>query len=299
MTDKSDKQAYLLMAHSNLEQLNFLIRSLDSEFSDIFLHLDAKSKINPDEIVRPVSSQLYFCDRINVYWAEYSQVQCELNLLRLATRISKYNYYHLISGMDFPLKNQKEIHTMLRNRNDIFIHFTTHKNVELTIPFVRYYHLFQKQLCVANRDHTFSIYKVFEKISILIQRIIHLNRISTDIVIKKGANWFSIPDDFARYVLDHQDCIKKLFNNTRSPDEFFIQTLAFNNPDYKKRIYRFKEDDSSESCLRHIDWMRGSPYTFTIKDYDELVNCGMIFARKFDLNKDRQIILKLMSHLSG
>ena len=58
MTDKSDKQAYLLMAHSNLEQLNFLIRSLDSEFSDIFLHLDAKSKINPDEIVRPVSSQL-------------------------------------------------------------------------------------------------------------------------------------------------------------------------------------------------------------------------------------------------
>ena len=99
MTDKSDKQAYLLMAHSNLEQLNFLIRSLDSEFSDIFLHLDAKSKINPDEIVRPVSSQLYFCDRINVYWAEYSQVQCELNLLRLATRIGKYNYYHLISGM--------------------------------------------------------------------------------------------------------------------------------------------------------------------------------------------------------
>ncbi|RGJ11260.1 hypothetical protein DXD29_07890 [Bifidobacterium pseudocatenulatum] len=109
MTDKSDKQAYLLMAHNNLEQLNFLIRSLDSEFSDIFLHLDAKSKINPDEIVRPVSSQLYFCDRINVYWAEYSQVQCELNLLRLATRIGKYNYYHLISGMDFPLKNQKEI----------------------------------------------------------------------------------------------------------------------------------------------------------------------------------------------
>lgn len=32
MTDKSDKQAYLLMAHNNLEQLNFLIRSLDSEY---------------------------------------------------------------------------------------------------------------------------------------------------------------------------------------------------------------------------------------------------------------------------
>ena len=155
MTDKSDKQAYLLMAHSNLEQLNFLIRSLDSEFSDIFLHLDAKSKINPDEIVRPVSSQLYFCDRINVYWAEYSQVQCELNLLRLATRIGKYNYYHLISGMDFPLKNQKEIHTMLRNRNDIFIHFTTHKNVELTIPLYGTTIYLQKQLCVSKQRSYF------------------------------------------------------------------------------------------------------------------------------------------------
>ena len=52
---------------------------------------------------------------------------------------------------------------MLRNRNDIFIHFTTHKNVELTIPFVRYYHLFQKQLCVANRDHTFLSTKYLKK----------------------------------------------------------------------------------------------------------------------------------------
>ena len=121
MTDKSDKQAYLLMAHNNLEQLNFLIRSLDSEFSDIFLHLDAKSKINPDEIVRPVSSQLYFCDRINVYWAEYSQVQCELNLLRLATRILSSDIWY---GFPFEEPEGNPYHVKKSKRYIHSFHYT-------------------------------------------------------------------------------------------------------------------------------------------------------------------------------
>ncbi|MBT1173168.1 hypothetical protein JS528_07350 [Bifidobacterium sp. MA2] len=299
MIDKSDKHAYLLMAHNNLDQLNFLIQNLDSEFNDIFLHIDAKSSIKKEEIVKPIFSHLYFCDPINVYWAEYSQVQCELSLLRLATRTGRYHYYHLISGMDFPLKSQREIHALLADRNDLFIHFTTPENVDATLSFVKYYHLFQKQLSIVNRDHTFSIYKVFNKALLLVQKIFHINRIPFNLTIKKGANWFSIPDDFARYVIDMQPVIERQFANTRSPDEFFMQTLAFNNVGFKKRIYRFYEDDSPKSCLRYIDWQRGTPYVFTVNDFDELVCCDMFFARKFDYRKDKFILLKLANFIGN
>lgn len=50
----------------------------------------------------------------------------------------------------------------------------------------------------------------------------------------------------------------------------FAEKLAADNfrNDYKCILYK-------------IDWKRGNPYVFTIDDYDELVDSGMLFARKF------------------
>ena len=57
-------------------------------------------------------------------WGSYSLVECELFLLRQATKNRKYDYYHLISGMDLPLKPQKEIHEIFDKSNNIeYIHF--------------------------------------------------------------------------------------------------------------------------------------------------------------------------------
>ena len=39
------KQAILIMAHNNLDLLNKLIELLDSDYFDIFLHIDKKSDI--------------------------------------------------------------------------------------------------------------------------------------------------------------------------------------------------------------------------------------------------------------
>ena len=289
MTDLNQKQAYLLMIHDNTEQVNLLLQSLDSSYSDIFIHIDKKSNISRSDIVTLKYSKVYFSNSLNIYWAEYSQVQCEIDLLHLATETGSYRYYHLLSGADFPLKNQ----------DDIFLHYTTLKNVEKTLYFVRYYHFFQEKLCIVNRDQTFSIYKVFNKLCLLIQQLLHVNRLIDGIEIKKGANWFSIPDDFAHYVLAREDWIYRHFKYTRSPDEFFLQTLAFNSDEFKRRIYRFYEDDSSESCLRYIDWMRGTPYVFRIQDFDELKDSDMFFARKFDMSTDTEILEKLYRSISA
>ena len=41
---------------------------------------------------------------------------------------------------------------------------------------------------------------------------------------------------------------------------------------------------------RLIDWKRGNPYTWRKQDFDELVNSDLLFARKFDIVVDNQII---------
>ena len=51
-------------------------------------------------------------DRINVQWGGYSQIKCELKLLKSAIE-HNYDYYHLISGVYLPLKTQDYIHNFM------------------------------------------------------------------------------------------------------------------------------------------------------------------------------------------
>ena len=53
---------------------------------------------------------VYIYNEVDVYWSHFSQVQCELFLLKEAVKKDEFAYYHLLSGMDFPIKSQKYIH---------------------------------------------------------------------------------------------------------------------------------------------------------------------------------------------
>lgn len=296
MIDYSEKHAYLVMAHNNLDQLNILLKLLDDNRNDIYLHIDARSPISESEVIQLRYSPLYFVQRIKVYWADYSQVECELLLLEAAAK-KGYSYYHLLSGSDLPIKSQDYIHKFFEKTDLIYLHYTTKERTDQAISYVKYYHLFQKQLCEVNRGKQFSLWKVINKACLLAQQIFGVNRINDNYQMKKGANWFSIPYDFANYVIDNKELIERKFNSARSPDEFFLQTLAYNSI-FQKRIYRLKEDDSYKSCLRLIDWTRGLPYVYRITDFEELLQSDMLFARKFDINIDKTIIMSICSMLN-
>lgn len=47
------KHAYLIMAHSNLKQLQKLLFLLDDPDNDIYIHLDSKSELNINLITPP------------------------------------------------------------------------------------------------------------------------------------------------------------------------------------------------------------------------------------------------------
>lgn len=65
-----DKHAYLLMIHENSLVLNRLIRLIDDNWNDIYIHIDKNAKnIDPSEIKQfAQKSKVYFVKRHKVYW---------------------------------------------------------------------------------------------------------------------------------------------------------------------------------------------------------------------------------------
>lgn len=120
-----NKHAYLIIAHNNFYILEKLIKLLDDERNDIYIHIDKKVKEFDFEYFINIckKSNINFIKRNKVYWGSYSQIQCELNLLKEATK-NCYKYYHLLSGIDLPIKSQNYIHDYFeKNKGIEFIGF--------------------------------------------------------------------------------------------------------------------------------------------------------------------------------
>lgn len=148
------KHAYLLIVHEYNEILEKLLKSLDDKRNDIFIHVDKKTKDFPFEKVNSIikTSDIYFIPRIKVYWGGSSQIKVELNLLEEAVNKNKYRYFHLLSGVDLPLKTQDEIHKFfLENDGKEFV--SIHDKEFKDFFRVEYYFIEKLMSC---RDNNFK-----------------------------------------------------------------------------------------------------------------------------------------------
>ena len=68
-----------------------------------------------------------------------------------------------------------------------------------------------------------------------------------------------------------------------------LQTV-FINSEFKENLYIKDYNDNYKTCMRFIDWNRGNPYIFKKEDYELLVKSDYIFARKFDMNVNSEIV---------
>ena len=103
------KHAYLILAHGSFDLLRLLISRLDDERNDIFVHLDKKVKVLPE--LHAEHAGLYFTEeRVDVCWGDWTVVEAEYVLFAAAVARGPYQYYHLLSGVDLPVKSQDYIH---------------------------------------------------------------------------------------------------------------------------------------------------------------------------------------------
>ena len=88
--------AILLLVHKSPEQLEHLLRRMDDNRFDIYIHVDAKSDINQfKEVKNQVkASEVFFVkERIKTYFNDFSLVQATVNTIKEAiSKEYKYNY---------------------------------------------------------------------------------------------------------------------------------------------------------------------------------------------------------------
>lgn len=271
-----EKHAFLIICHDNFEILKRILKLLDDERNDIYLHVDKRFvSFNKDEIEGILEkATLKIIARRKVNWGGYSLIDVELSLLKEATQ-KQHIYYHLLSGVDMPLKTQDEIHCFFhQNKGREFV--SVDESVEAGNNIntrIKYYYLFQDHIGRIPGIKSGILERV-ERCSLAIQKFLKIDRVKKiGMPIYKGANWFSITHELALFVISQERKIKKLFKYSLCADELFLQTLVMNSQ-YKEKI--------TNDCLRYIDWNRGTPYTFTVEDKEKLLESKKIFARKFD-----------------
>jgi len=274
------KHAYLIVCHNNWKQVEFLIEMLIDPRNDFFVLVDSKSKdFDRAEFTHNYpNAQVYFAKPVSIYWGDYSLVEACISLLHSAMEHGKYDYYHLISGVDMPLKTQDEIHRFFdEHKGTEFVDYYHGDGYGMAMERTRFYYFFQKQ--VGRKG--ISALKIIRDVLVRLQKLSRVNRVKDiEHFLGKGSNWFSITDDFARYILDNEKLIRRYFRYTYASDEVFIQTMLNMSP-FKENWYGYKNKQLYYSNLRLTDWKRGKPYTFKKEEYFDLCESPYLFARKF------------------
>lgn len=282
------KHAYLILAHDEFALLQRLLAAIDDERNDIFVHVDRKVKHSPE--FRVSKAKLFLLsDRVDVRWGDLSVVEAEYKLFEAAIMNDVYDYYHLLSGTDLPLKSQDAIHKFfMMNKGKEFIGFSSYDCGEEVRRKVNRWHLFPRDF--KNKS---QLKRAMRAGFLKLQEALHLERNKRE-VFRKGTQWVSVTDGFARHLVAAKPWTMKTFTHTFCPDEIYKQTLCWASG-FRQRIYDLY--DEGNGCMRAIGWKNNAIKVWTMEDYDSLMSSGMLFARKFS-SEDMELVDRLLKVVS-
>ena len=290
------RHAWLILTHGNFEILERQLRFLDSGNSDFYIHVDAKAAFD-EERFRSITkkSRVVFVPRHRISWGHFSIVEAELELLRAAAAVG-YDYYHLISGADVPIKSRQYIESFFdRDPQRNYVGFLRPEIARADLYRVRFYYPCQRW-----NIRKPALRRALRNVTAGVQLCLGVNRIRRlpeGFVFQKGAQWFSITHALASFLLEKETETRQIFSDTYCPDEMFVQTIVMNSP-FRDTLPEEAFQNSASGCLRYIDWQRGNPYTFIDGDFEELVSApeDALFARKFDWRTASGIIERLFEY---
>ena len=285
------KIAYLINAHKNFDQLERLVSRLNHDAVDFFIHID--KKVDAASLSRLVDSLKKYSPtlipkRVDVSWGGFSQIEATVNGLHsIIASGNSYDYICFLSGQDYPIQSNEKILGFLSN----------HKGCE----FIDCYEV--SPASHAEALVRFERYSLFEEISNPLLRL-YLERALRVLLPKRrlpkgyrtfgGSSWWTISFDCAKYLIKFIDEQRSFFNFFRyalCPDETFFQTLIMNSP-YNTKVYN--------DNLRHIDWPAGqvNPRILTSNDLARILSSMKLFARKFDVSSDEEILNLIDHHIT-
>lgn len=282
------KHAFLILAHTDFDVLRLLITCLDDYRNDIYVHFDRKVRVLPE--CHTERAGLFILNRrVDVRWGDYSMVEAELVLFQAARDRGPYHYYHLLSGVDLPLKSQDAIHSFFDEHNGKeFVGYSLARlTPELSERMQRWF-LFPRHF----KSETIVSYHL-RRWFLFLQYVLNLHR-NRGISFGKGPQWVSVTDHLVQVLLSRKRWIRKTFTHTFCPDESLFQTICLESP-FHETVYYAEEGNDILGSQRFVGWREnGTLQDWNWLDLDTLKASAALFARKFNSRDPKflQAVLK-------
>jgi hypothetical protein len=272
------QQALLITAYKNIHHLKEMINWFDSDFS-FYVHIDKKSKFSDEErhLLEEIEKRAVVSREYKTNWGGMNHLNSILLLLREASKNGRIEYFHLISGHDFPIKSCSVFReTMLKNKGKEFIeYFEMPAKVWENggMDRILYYNLHD----VINAKGANG--KIISKF-INLQKKLNFQRNIVDFPkLYGGSTWWSLSEACCQYILEFIDknpSFLNRFKHTFCAEEIFFQTIILNSP-LKKNVVN--------DNLRYILWENRNgniPANLDETDIETIEKSEKLFARRFE-----------------
>jgi hypothetical protein len=272
------KIAHLILVHKDPKQLVRLIEKLSHPDADIYVHLDRKTPVAGFLSVLKMPNVHPINNRVKVHWGSYSIVQATLNgFKQILSAKKKYDYINLLSVSDYPIKSNAEIHGFFaKNPDKIWMEYFTQDSEwwQKIKTRVTKYHL---------TDYNF---RGSYTVSTLLNKFFPDRQAPDNLEFVGRSQWLTITEESARYIilyLQDNPKVEKFFKLTWGADEVLLQTILYNS---------HLKDKIVNNNLRYTDWSDNgdSPKVLTIADAEKLQKSPHLYARKFDMAIDSEVM---------
>ncbi|NMH88174.1 beta-1,6-N-acetylglucosaminyltransferase [Flavivirga algicola] len=287
-------------AYKNFEHLADIIGFFDEGF-EFYIHVDKKSKVPKAvlEKIRERKNVKILSQKYRVNWGGLNHLKSALFLADKALKESDNQYFHLISGQDFPIKNMSQFKTITNSSilKDYLEYFElpteNWANENGGFDRIQYYHLLDTLNAKKHIKRLWWFVRLQKKFSF--KRTIK----SKVPKLYGGSTWWSLSRETLQYVIDYTDkrpyLIKRL-KYTFCPEEIYFQTVIMNS-DFAKKVIN--------DNLRYIDWennrigkYNASPAVLSIADFEKIIVSEKLFARKFEAPISDNLKAKLLKNKS-
>jgi hypothetical protein len=289
------KIAYIILAYDSPEQVVRLVRRLSTPDTSFFIHVDKRTDDGAYErMAGPLSAcaNVRFLRRYRCHWADFGMVRATLAGIReiLASDV-RQDYVILLSGHCYPTKsNQRIQETLQRNAGRSFITYSAlpdphARQWEARIAYWhvnwwRWHFVFPQAEADFHNPHLRRLWR-------MLMRWIPLRRkFPGGLKPFQGGTWWCLSRECAEYVsefVQQNKAFVRFFTYTSTPDELFFQTILLNSP--------FR-DTLVNDDLRYIVFgpKQSHPNILGTHDFAEFMSTGDLFARKFDMTVDGQVL---------
>jgi len=281
------KKAYLLLVHKNPAQINILISQLlKDENADIYIHIN-KLNDNIRNELKKDRRVFILCNNINVYWGNESINKALMLLLRMAINSNvDYKYYSFRTGQELQIRDGID-NFLKENEGKIFLNPQHIKKSHI------YYGHFsinwpEKTRCLY--ENKLNIFRIYRKCLLLFNYIRNnlvntKNALPDNMELYWGRFWGFFPKDVAHYIINYYDknsSVLKLFHKALVPEEMFLHTIIMNS--------HFSERVMFDDLCLLVGHKNNHPTVVTNQDIHKLENSKSFFARKFDIEIEKDVV---------